>query len=359
MFDAIFIGAGVVSLAAAYNYKKLHPNNKILVLEKQAKVGGRAISKTFCGVRVQLGAGVGRYEKDMELLNLLNELNIHHTIHPKRIMYHPKIKGKRFVQTCLQGIARRLSTTINRDDQTFRSLAIDTLGNKKYQDFLDSAGFTDFEHSSPHDIMHNYGVDDLVSGGNTFSFSWHELVNKLSKQLDLVCNSTVYKIHNNKVYSTTGIYSSKEIFVGLTAKPLQSLFPAHFGGLQAQPFLRVYARLNKPLPISHYTVVGRPLQKIIPLRGLVYMVAYSDNDSALILKNKGAKTIEKMLQHLFDDRDIRVLKMLKHFWQEGTHYWEPSADKTMPNGIHFIGEAVNDEQGWTGPALAMLQSLQT
>lgn len=348
MYDAVFVGAGIVSLVAAYKHKKNNPGKDHVLLEASGRPGGRAMSKVFCGREVPLGAGVGRVNKDKEFLQLLQELSIPYTKHPKRVGYLG-VRGSSFVKRCLKKIADDY-----RPGETFRGCGTRVLGQKAYDDFVDSAGYTDYESSGVKDVLDNYGFDDLSSGGSNFFFSWNTLVKRLSKGLNIVYSARVTKIDGRTVHAGNKTYEGKDIFVGVTANSLRTLFPGHFQGLHSQPFLRVYGLLNKELPISGYTVVGRPLQKVIPIGDRVYMVSYTDNECALLLKNKGKKAIERMLQEAFDDPDIRIQRMLRHFWKEGTHYWEPNADRKMPKGIHFIGEAVNDEQGWTGPAIREL-----
>lgn len=345
MYGAVFVGGGVVSLVAAYRYNKKNPGRRHVVLEASARAGGRAYSKRFCGIEVPLGAGVGRANKDKEFLELLEELGVPYKTVSKTIEYR-NVRGAAFFKGSLKSLRDGA-----RDGETFRQCGLRVLGQKKYEDFLDTAGYTDYEKSDARDALENYGFDDLASGGKNFLFSWKSLVRRLSGGLNIVYGARVTRVEGGAAYVGNKKYEGGSIFVGLTASPLRALFPGSYEGLHGQPFLRVYGLLNKELPIDRPTVVGRPLQKVIPMGGRVYMVSYTDNASALLLKGAGKKTFERLLQEALGDPGIRIQRLLKRFWEEGTHYWEPGAERKMPKGVHVIGEAVNSEQGWTGPAI--------
>ena len=76
MFDFIIIGGGIAGLYSAYKIKKNNPRKKILLLEANNRLGGRAGNVNFHGESIPIGAGVGRKNKDKLLLSLLKELKI-------------------------------------------------------------------------------------------------------------------------------------------------------------------------------------------------------------------------------------------------------------------------------------------
>jgi protoporphyrinogen oxidase len=94
-YDYIIIGAGISSLYTAYNLIKKYKNNiKFLILEKNSKkhIGGRMNVYNFYGTNVNIGAGVGRKEKDFLLINLLNELKIKYNEGKQVVNYDENVK---------------------------------------------------------------------------------------------------------------------------------------------------------------------------------------------------------------------------------------------------------------------------
>ena len=75
-YNNIIIGAGIAGLYTAYNIKKIYPNETFIILEQSNRIGGRVGSVNFYGVPISIGAGIGRYEKDILLKKLLKELKI-------------------------------------------------------------------------------------------------------------------------------------------------------------------------------------------------------------------------------------------------------------------------------------------
>ena len=54
--------------------KKMYPNETVIILEKSDRFGGRVGSVNFYGVPISIGAGIGRYEKDILLKKLLKRM---------------------------------------------------------------------------------------------------------------------------------------------------------------------------------------------------------------------------------------------------------------------------------------------
>jgi protoporphyrinogen oxidase len=75
IYNYIIIGGGISGLYTAYKIKQKQPNATFIILERDT-IGGRMNIYNFCGVNVNIGAGVGRENKDFLLIKLLKELNI-------------------------------------------------------------------------------------------------------------------------------------------------------------------------------------------------------------------------------------------------------------------------------------------
>jgi hypothetical protein len=125
--------------------------------------------------------------------------------------------------------------------------------------------------------------------------------------------------------------------------------------------------------VPFYTVVPSELQKIIPVNSDkgVYMIAYSDNENAIKLKDKLENTeinrqyfselIEKSLG--IDEDKLKILALKDFYWPIGTHYYEPlkgdfkNRNDFINKAQHpekcmlVVGEVVSTYQGWIEGAL--------
>lgn len=246
---------------------------------------------------------------------------------------------------------------------------------------------------------------------------------KSKSRLPMVCidyhdSHTNTTRHQYCKHVVMAIPISKQFLSILPPSCLRSISPSYCSLLQTQvhtqPFLRVYAKIDRRA--SHafeqameggYTVVDNILQKIIPIDAKkgVYMVAYSDNDSALELydmireynsdKNDSALLLlEKLicaalgLRLMEKDNDshqqknpniIRIIDIKYFFWEAGTHFFSPlhqgkrggikrrfsdrlsfleKAVKPLP-WISILGESVSTNQGWTEGALTRVDDAIT
>jgi hypothetical protein len=127
--------------------------------------------------------------------------------------------------------------------------------------------------------------------------------------------------------------------------------------------------------VPHYTIVPTELQKIIPIdsdKG-VYMIAYSDNENAIKLKDKlenneknrlfFSTLIEQSLGINSDNEKLKILALKEFYWPIGTHYYEPlkgifkNRNEFVNKAQHpdkcilVVGEVVSTYQGWIEGAL--------
>lgn len=360
MYDIVYIGAGISCLYSAYNYIKYTKNTNILILEKSNRIGGRIDWDIFENVTVVKGAGVGRFSKDKLLLNLLKELDIKYNIHRSSFNYiHP------YNDNIIKNSLIKLYINPYNKTETFKEFALRILGKSDYELLINSLGYTDYESYDIKDALQNYGFEDDYKNNYIFIFSWKDLIEKLENILKkfIRLNSEVIAINNNSVNLKDEILLSKKIVLGVTKKPLLNLLPYDiYKNIESQPFIRIYALLNKKLPIDNYTIVGKPLQKIIPIKNNIYMIAYSDNENAILLKNSSKKFLQNCLWNIFGN-EFKILKYIKYFHKEGTHLFKPldSKYKSRSNylkcaqnpskNIYVIGEVVALKQGWVEGAL--------
>jgi hypothetical protein len=133
--------------------------------------------------------------------------------------------------------------------------------------------------------------------------------------------------------------------------------------------------------VSGITIVPGPLKKIIPMdpeKG-VYMIAYSDNEDAKVLKDRLKNTpknreffcdlLEESLAIPKGSLDLIAIK--DYYWPIGTHYYEPLRGKfknrkefikeaqNPMQGMLIVGEMISMNQGWTEGALESVEAVVT
>lgn len=354
-YDAVFIGAGISSLYANYLFLKKHPHAKTIILEKSNHIGGRIAWDNFNGVEIATGAGVGRYNKDKLLLELLQEFDI---------SYHvSETRGISSVEAVIKKLNDSRALIKHGGADTFRSFGIRVLGAYEYKRFVKDIGYSDFENFEADTALKHYGFEDMYEKHKIFQFSWKNLINHLKRGMHIKKNTSVIKIKNGLVTAkdvggSLQIYDASHIFVGVTINCLRKLFPGIYPGIHSQHFIRIYVELNKHLPyLTHYTICDNILQKVIPIKDKLYMI-YADNKNADALRPLSRKELSVLLQTEFKDTEIQIIEKRKYYWKEGTHYHSealvggrPEPGVTLPDNITIIGELLSKNQGWCGPVL--------
>ena len=398
--DIIIIGSGMAGLYSAYNIKKTSPNTSFLVLEKYKKdwIGGRTSNEMFYGTEIVTGAGIGRKGKDKMLYKLLDNLNFHvseYTADPQ----YSKLINHIDIKKTINLLKKELK--ISKDKNlTFKQFATNILGEKEYKNFLISAGYTDYENEDVFETLYYYGMDDNSCCWKAFHVPWHKMVLKLYNYIGekhFKFSNNVVSIHKIgeqpcrfQINIENGTqYLCNKVIVASTINTIRKLLPMPiYNDIEGQPFLRLYAKFTKKsIPIMKeyvkgYTIVPGPLQKIIPMDpdNGVYMIAYSDNNNALILKNHLKNTTDnrELYEMLLErslgipDNSLHITALKDYYWPIGTHYYKPLnkelyktreqfIDKAQhpEKGILVVGEAVSRNQGWTEGALESVKAVLT
>ena len=287
---------------------------------------------------------------------------------------------------------------------------------------------TDYESSSVCATLYDYDFDDnytdLRKKPKVAAINWEALVDGLVRaaihdaryfvtkdarvtcvrrvthqEEDGHCNFLVqYRSRSSK--SPVQTLACRRIVFATASRAIVKLRPELSGitrELRPQSFLRAYARVDRSASaefqkaIKTYTVVPGPLQKIIPIdvEEGVYMVAYSDNESADLLYRMGfgrtKSTCNQRLKQrmcrlicrslgLRENVDIhssllRITDLVVFYWRGGTHYYRPSASaesgvsrdlflrRTLfpESHVTVLGEGFSRDQGWTEGALQRVE----
>jgi hypothetical protein len=403
-YDIIIIGSGISGLYAGYNIQKMSPSTSFIILEKYKKkwIGGRTNNDMFYGTQVVSGAGIGRGNKDKLLIQLLNELELSYEEFPFKPYYSTQIDNIVDIKKSIKYLHNEYNKNKKQPRITFKNFTKPIFGDKLYDDFLVSSGYTDYENEDAFDVIQNYGMDDNACCWKGLHINWKQLVSTLHNKIGIDKIKTSMNVVNikktaenpclflvetdkgtifetNKVIVATTIDSIKQIILGASNKN------SIYNEIKGQIFLRLYGKFSKKSSeimekyVKGYTIVPGPLQKIIPMdagKG-VYMIAYADNANATYLhqylentpKNRDVfcNLIEKSLGII--EQSLELIAIKYYYWPIGTHYYTPLSEKyenreefihnaqNPENGILVVGEVVSNNQGWTNGALSSVNAV--
>jgi hypothetical protein len=288
-------------------------------------------------------------------------------------------------------------------NKTFKEFFIKVFGIDLYKQFIMSAGYTDYENADIYETLYKYGMDDNKGGWTGLHVPWKKIVDKLYEKIGkehFKFSSNVIqilKVRENPclfeiITDDKKKYYSNKVIVATTISGIKNLVPGAsnknslYQQIHGQTFLRLYAKFDKKSSeilkkyVSDYTIVPGPLQKIIPMdsdKG-VYMIAYSDNDSAIALKNNLKNTPENrsLFAELIEKslgmpNDLLHIIAIKDYWPIGTHYYEPLKGNFRDRddfvyqaqhpqeGMLVVGEVVSRQQGWSNGALQSVEAVVT
>ena len=408
LYDVIIVGAGIAGLYAAYVYKKAHPAAKILVLEKNAAVGGRMGNEMFYGSRIAIGAGIGRRRKDHLLQRLLADLHVPVTHFRTDKGFAPALAANQCDSVKENFEFLKKKYIVNKDDdKTFKAFAEPLLGGTAaYQQFVVCAGYSDFEHADVRETLFHYGFEDNYESFEAFGVAWASLLEQLCHFIgpeNIKVGAPVVKVSKDKKTNLFNVvvaadgYTSKKVVLATTVEGVRRLLGLkmkYYRHIRAQPFLRIYGKFAPAsIPVmagalqrarAHTVVLPGPLHKLIAMNEKtgVYMVAYTDNMGALQLKKfrKNTAGNRAVLCRLLEaalgvPAHALSLEAIRGFyWPEGTHYYTPlplplrrrkikrrdfiyAAQRPRRN-LFVVGEMISRQQGWVEGALESVEKIR-
>ena len=401
-YDVVIIGAGMAGLYTAFLLRSHHPKINLLVLEQNGRdrLGGRANSELFHGVNIAIGAGIGRYEKDKLLIQLMRRLKI--PVNTYTVEHHMAITQNIDVNATVKRLKdayQKNTVDIQTRPQTFAKFARSVIGETDYTRLINSVGYTDYENQDAHETIYHYSMEDNLDIWKGFSVPWHELGEKIADSVGI----NKIRFHKKaskirKMDDTDTIYCvdtesgdtflAKKVVIATTANQVRELLPQYpmYKNVDGQPFLRVYGKFDKASVdimkevVPKFTYVDPPLEKIIPInteKG-VYMIVYNDNANALAFKShientpKNRRFFEKCLERTLriPEGSLHLTDIRSYFWNYGTHYYKP-LDKKMfktreqyirkaqrpQENVFVVGEILSRNQGWVEGALESVEEV--
>jgi len=379
IYDYIIIGGGISGLYTAYKIKQKYKDVKLIILEK-GTIGGRMNVYNFNGSNVNIGAGIGREDKDYLLIKLLKELNIKYD-KSKLVVNYENIHKINF-----KSVLNELKKSYNEKykNYTFKLFGNKILGPKLYKDFVKYIGYSDYENEDALETIYNYGFEDNISGTNILNIKWNLLLDGLCKNINYK-KADVIKIIDNK--DNFNVLTNGKIIIGLkvviasTIDTVKKLLPKYkiYNNIKGQPFLRTYGKFDKKSTvlvnniINGYTIVNGPIKKIIPINkdNGIYMIAYTDNKDAIYFKNhvENKEFFCREIEKALNIDSLKLIAIKSFYWNIGTHYYIPLPDEynnrnefihkcqNPQKNIFVVGELISLNQGWIQGALESVENI--
>lgn len=391
-YDTIIIGGGISGLYTAFKLRNKFPDKTFLILEKGDILGGRMNKYNFCGTNVNIGAGIGRKQKDGILTVLLDELGVAHHDFLVETKYSKTISCSLKITAALDILKRKYRERDDKDgDITFKKFAINVLGSDNYSCFVTQMGFSDFESESAKDVFRFYGMEDNLSGWTGMAIDWAKVISKISERIESknirlreeVSRLDIINSQRVIVYTTKKSYIAKHVVIASTIDTVRRLIPECniYRGVHGQSFLRIYGKFGASIPnLKKTTIVPGHLKKISPIdvSNGIYMIAYTDNASADLLNEYSNNNVanrkilcDMILNSLGMDPSIELdlLAIKSFYWNIGTHYYSPLPKKYKNRedfvhhaqrpyeNVFVVGEMISLHQGWTRGALESVEAV--
>jgi protoporphyrinogen oxidase len=397
-FDIIIIGGGIAGLYTAYQLQKQKPLKKILILEKEKKLGGRIATYHLGELTMEMGAGRFSTTNHPYLMYLLDELQLTQKIvdNSDQIMYqsiHNQTPSSFQKTNDLIQMVMNKAKSINKyllQNETFESFAKTILTKEEIQYIKDSYGYySEIVMMNAYDsikLLHNLQEHySSLRGG--LSQLIDRLVTKIGRTVTIKTNYEVKRIKSVGksefiVQTPKRQFQCNYCIFALPKHALRPFFsPKLLQSINEGSLCRIYCKFtvvpNKKVwfhDISK-TTTNNQLRMIIPInkkQGLI-MLSYSDNKYAdywqsLYNSNathkKGIAQVNKQLRLLaretfgFDIPEPMYTKLC--YWKYGVGYWSPGFDshnigneiiEPFPN-IFICGENYSENhQQWIEGAL--------
>jgi hypothetical protein len=373
---------------------------QVTVLEAARRCGGRARQICPPGLgRVAGGAGIGRLRKDRLLRGLLDELRVPWRRFRHRVEYRGPPAWVNGARPWLRSALARLRKVGPKRGETFGAFVRRGLGGEEpSRRFWALLGFGDDENADAAETLRGYGFEDNFALGWGMSVPWNRLAAAMVREIRRRGGRVVTGCRVAGVRPVEGVRRFPErsegewsvkcagkrpgreaadaVLLAVPASQMRRLVrglgpkaPSAarlLADVRAQSFLYAYARLKgrapPGLPQTYTVLAGSPLQKVIPMHGRVYMVAYADNARARQLRREGCAGILRRAQTALG---ARFTACALRWNAEGTHYFAPLPARfrsrahflrelrgSLPAGLFVAGEALSEgHQGWVEGAL--------
>jgi len=251
------------------------------------------------------------------------------------------------------------------------------------------AGATDFQDADVVDTIYDYGFQDNTPGQIMYGIDWDGLMDAILLEcmghpnfhlhLDTPIHKVIHKDIHKDIHKPIHKYMINDtwhvdVIFWTAPRPSWGVIPvrtarwkAVMDGVGCQSFLRGYSvpfardleKARKMFPTTTFFPAENPLQKLIPYRKDVYMIAYDDNAAADTVAENGCNR-----KWLYGLTGIRWRRPRLFYHECGTQFFRPLdqqiwtdrdaflSDAQNPReGLYVCGEGLSGNQGWTEGAL--------
>ena len=391
IYDYVIIGGGMAGLHSLYKLTKLNRNLRVLLIEKEDHLGGRAQEVKFHGELIKLGAGIASVS-NKNLLPLLRKLHVR-TVKVRGTTTLIGIKDNTYNHDkTIKKLKLKYKQLINTNTKfrhlTLRRFLKKYLKPSEFVNFLKYMEYGDYLDGDVEYYIKKYPIeDDTINPYTVIFLSWTDLVNKLIKninkskiKLNTMCNS-IHKnkdnifeltINNNKKIYTRNIISTVTVNVltKITSKLDMLDYNDYIGSV---PFMRIYTYHKNGHNfqndnIGHFNIIldqKNHLQKVLIINDKILMATYSNNEHAIFWHNiKSKRELINKLEDYLREINMNVTDIddiYVKFWGEGVHYFKPNTKYNLKDLIkklenpmdnfYVCGELISLRQGWVEGAI--------
>ena len=403
IYDCVIIGGGLAGLNSAYQMLNKKPKSKILLVEKNKRIGGRIHSINLHHQHNYEAGAIRFYPSHHHLLKLLKEfkqtkkdfyviprdMKINYALTQKK---YQKFKEKEMdLYEILLDVENRNSIPEKEQLQiTLNQYAEKMLGKNKLEYLKVLNAFPhifqtsmkyglyllerDFVKVPEYYIMKNLTLTDLL----------YQMLEKM--KLDLHLDEEFISYQSKKVKGKNIIsvktnhhtFLTRNLIITIPPKQLQKLklFPAKLvNSVFPVPLCRMFAIY----PADNYwyhnidaTYTNENVQRIYLKGTRLVQIAYSSAGKAEFWNQLSQdqmaqkKELQKELKRMFPKKEIGHPELLNtHFWEAGVHIWKIKKegseitqqiiqpDTNIP--VYIANEAYSKQQRWMEGAMEMSQ----
>jgi hypothetical protein len=390
----VIVGAGIAGLYAAY--KLSAHTTDIKIIEKSDRYGGRIYT-----YKNKYDVGAGRLGKKQKLvMKLIKDFNLEHLIidiDPNKnyfvdekmlteegLLKHYNSDYKSLKDLWLYVI--NYKSTLDLRQFNFHNYLGSFLKTKEIKVLERSLGYINEmyklnAYNALYSLKKDFDVEDnaffMLDGGlHILSKSIYDYLK--TKNINVEFNTALQDIKDDYIltdknqhikYKTLYLAVCKKAYVTVPYfKPYYHLFDS----VSVGNLLRIYAKydltLNKWLQNIKKTVTDNKLQFIIPIRGDLIQISYSDDYianfwNALSVKET-KKQLTRLVKEMYPNENVtEPLWITKHYWCCGSHFWKPNVNSKdvqkqindINDNIKIVGEIYSSRQAWIEGALESVE----
>ena len=389
MYDYLIIGSGVAGLYFAYKYL-LNKNYKFAILDKRDYIGGRILTTTFYGTKINLGAAI-IYPHHHHLIRLIKELKIEYKENHGEYRHEYKDLSQDDINTMMDKIKNTYLENKNEVDKL--KLTMEEFINIYFpNDFVtilkNICDFQDFwcgdvasiigeypynelisKYTTSYSIKGGYGVliDKLVSYINTDNIKLNQkviIVEKIQNSFKVTTNNI--NTNTNEIYETKKLIICGDIDVSyIQFINITGLYDI-FNSIGSVPFMRIYSYHDK-VNIKTSIRTTSPLSKMYKITDNIMLSGYMERHEAELMFNLIKKLDSDSIKHVLDklikksitidptNNVSEVKNFLYKYWKHVVHYFKPGynldQNQLIQNNILIAGEMVSNYQGWVEGAI--------